>query len=86
MAVDVFLKIDGIDGASKDSKYKGGMDSASFSWGAPHTGTSHAGGGSGGRKVNLGGIHFTSSHLSKASPKLFLASWTQQRRPNPSGL
>jgi type VI secretion system secreted protein Hcp len=50
MAVDFFLKIDGIDGESKDSKHKGEIDIESFSWGATQTGTSHAGGGSGAAK------------------------------------
>ncbi len=73
MAVDFFLKIDGIDGESKDSKHKGEIDIESFSWGESQSGTSHAGGGSGGGKVNMQDVHFTSSYISKASPKLFLA-------------
>jgi type VI secretion system secreted protein Hcp len=76
MAVDFFLKIDGIDGESKDSKHKSEIDIESFSWGATQSGTSHAGGGSGGGKVNMGDIHFVSSYLSKASPKLMLACAT----------
>jgi type VI secretion system secreted protein Hcp len=73
MAVDFFLKIDGIEGESKDAKHKGEIDIASFSWGETQMGTSHAGGGSGGGKVNMGDAHFTSSYFSKAGPKLFLA-------------
>jgi type VI secretion system secreted protein Hcp len=76
MAVDYFLKIDGIDGESKDSKHKGEIDIESFSWGATQMGTSHAGGGSGGGKVNMGDAHFTSAYQSKATPKLFLACAT----------
>jgi type VI secretion system secreted protein Hcp len=33
MAVDMFLKISGIDGESVDSKHKGEIDVLSFSWG-----------------------------------------------------
>jgi type VI secretion system secreted protein Hcp len=76
MAVDFFLKIDGIDGESKDSKHKNEIDIEAFSWGEAQTGTSHAGGGSGAGKVNMQDIHFTSSYVSKASPKLFLACAT----------
>ncbi|HKZ31494.1 MAG TPA: type VI secretion system tube protein Hcp [Vicinamibacteria bacterium] len=33
MAIDVFLKIDGIEGETKDDKHKGEIDLLSFSWG-----------------------------------------------------
>ena len=33
MAVDMFLKIDGIDGDSTDKKHKGEIELLSFSWG-----------------------------------------------------
>jgi type VI secretion system secreted protein Hcp len=73
MAVDYFLKIDGIDGESKDAKHKGEIDIESFSWAATQTGTGHHGGGSGAGKVQAGDVHFTSKYMSKASPKMFLA-------------
>ena len=38
MAVDYFLKIDGIDGESNDSKHKGSIDVESWSWGETQTG------------------------------------------------
>ena len=47
MAVDYFLKIDGIVGESKDSKHRGEIDLMSWSWGASQTGSSSAGGGEG---------------------------------------
>jgi type VI secretion system secreted protein Hcp len=72
-AVDFFLKIDGIDGESKDAKHKNEIDIASFSWGATQSGTAHQGGGFGGGKVQAGDVHFVSQYFSKASPKLFLA-------------
>lgn len=37
MAVDMFLKIEGIDGESNDSKHKGEIDVLSFSWGVGGT-------------------------------------------------
>jgi len=76
MAVDYFLKIDGIDGESKDAKHKNEIDIESFSWGETQLGTSHAGGGSGGGKVSMQDVHFVSKYLSKATPKLFLACAT----------
>jgi type VI secretion system secreted protein Hcp len=36
-AVDMFLKIDGINGESADAKHKGDSDVLSFSWGAAST-------------------------------------------------
>jgi len=70
--VDCFLKIDGIEGESKDAKNKGSIDIASFSWGAVQTGTSGHGGGAGAGKVAMQDAHFSMS-VSKASPKLMLA-------------
>lgn len=72
MAVDYFLKIDGIDGESADSKHKGEIDLQSFSWGASQTGTHGAMGGGGAGKVNMQDFSFV-MHTNKASPKLMLA-------------
>jgi type VI secretion system secreted protein Hcp len=57
-AVDYFLKIDGIDGESQDSKHKGEIELQSFSFGGSQSGTAAYGGGGG---------------AGKASPKLFLS-------------
>ena len=71
MAVDMFLKLDGIDGDSKDAKHKGELDIESFSFGATHPGaTTGTGGGAG--KVSMQDFSFT-TQVNKASPKLFLA-------------
>lgn len=71
-AVDYFLKIDGVDGESTDSKHKGDIDVMSWSWGAAQGGA-HAGGGGGGvGKVSMQDFHFVMS-VNKASPKLMLA-------------
>src|SRR5215207_1300961 len=72
MAVDYFLKLDGIDGESADSKHKGQIDLQSFSWGETQTGTHGAGGGGGAGKVQMQDFHFVMK-AGKASPKLFLA-------------
>jgi type VI secretion system secreted protein Hcp len=53
MAVDMFLKIDGIKGESKDHKHKDEIHVESFSWGATNMGTQGSGGGGGAGKVNV---------------------------------
>ncbi|MGH3092060.1 MAG: Hcp family type VI secretion system effector [Gaiellaceae bacterium] len=72
MAVDYFLKIDGIDGESADSKHKGEIELASFSWGVAQSGQPARGGGRGAGKVQFQDFHFV-ARTTKASPKLFLA-------------
>ena len=59
MAVDFFLKIDGIPGESKDEKHKGEIDVLAFSWGLAQTGIGHLGGGSGAGKVQFQDLSFT---------------------------
>ena len=70
-AVDYFLKIEEIPGESTDSRHKGEIEVASFSWGAAQT-AGHGGGGGGAGKVQLQDFHFVTT-VGKASPKLFLA-------------
>ena len=70
--VDCFLKIDGIEGESKDAKHKGSIEISGWSWGAAQTGTSSSGGGAGAGKVAMQDAHFSMS-VSKASPKLMVA-------------
>ena len=72
MAVDYFLKLDGIEGESPDSKHKGEIEIESFSWGATQTGSHAAGGGGGAGKVSMQDFHFVMK-VNKASPKLMLA-------------
>jgi type VI secretion system secreted protein Hcp len=72
MAVDYFLKIDGIDGESTDSKHKGEIELASFSWGVSQSGQAGRGGGRGAGKAQFQDFHFV-ARTTKASPKLFLA-------------
>ncbi|MCE5308067.1 MAG: type VI secretion system tube protein Hcp [Acidobacteriales bacterium] len=72
MAVDYFLKIDGIPGESHDSKHKDEIDLLSWSWGESQTGTFSGGGGGGAGKVNMQDFHFVMK-VNKATPKLILA-------------
>ena len=71
MAIDLFLKIEGITGESRDARHKGEIDLLSFSWGEQESGHPTGGGGGGG-KVSFQDLQFTSS-VNKASPHLFLA-------------
>ncbi len=70
MAVDMFLKIDGIEGESPDAKHKASLEIQSFSFGASQIGSFGSGGGGGAGKVNMQDFHFV-INLGKHSPKLF---------------
>lgn len=71
-AVDYFLKVDGIEGESQDSKHKNEIQIESFTFGETNSGTAALGGGHGAGKVVMNDFHFTMK-VNKASPKLFLA-------------
>jgi type VI secretion system secreted protein Hcp len=70
-SVDYFLKIDGIEGESQDSKHKNEIELMSWSWGQAQMGTGVAGGGSGAGKVAMQDFQITKK-VDKASPKLML--------------
>jgi len=59
MAVDMFIKIKGIDGESIDDKHKKDIDVLAWSWGLSQSGSSHMGGGAGAGKVNVQDLSFT---------------------------
>jgi len=71
MAVDMFLKLDGIKGESKDHKHKDEIHIESFSWGLSQTGSFGTAGGGGAGKVSVHDISIT-KFLDKASPALML--------------
>ena len=77
MAVDYFLKIDGVPGESADAKHKGEIQLESFSWGETNPGGGGTGGGGGGGagKVQMQDLVVTML-VTKASPKLMLACAT----------
>lgn len=75
MAVDYFLKLDGIPGESRDAKHKGEIDLEAFSWGATNQGAHGGGGGGRAGKVSMQDFHFT-TRVNKASPLLFLSCAT----------
>jgi type VI secretion system secreted protein Hcp len=77
MAVDMFLKLDGIKGESADDKHKGEIDVLSWSWGASNSGTMHSGGGGGAGKANFQDITVT-KFVDSSSHKLLKAVSTGQ--------
>src|SRR3990172_7048076 len=70
-AVDMFLKIEGVEGESTDKTHGKEIDVLSWSWGASQSGST-AMGGAGAGKVVMQDFHFTKS-VDKSSPKLFEA-------------
>jgi type VI secretion system secreted protein Hcp len=72
MAVDMFLKLTGVDGESKDKTYGKQIDILAWSWGCSNAGSGHAGGGSGAGKVNVQDISVT-KWVDSSSPSLLLA-------------
>ncbi len=81
MAVDMFLKLDGIKGESKDDKHKDEIHIESFSWGMNQSGTFHAGGGGGAGKVNIQDISIT-KYVDKSSCDLMYHCASGKHIPN----
>jgi type VI secretion system secreted protein Hcp len=70
MAVDMFIKLDGIKGESIDSVHKGEVDILAWSWGASQSSSFHVGGGGGAGKVNIQDLSLT-KYVDRSSPTLF---------------
>jgi type VI secretion system secreted protein Hcp len=70
MAVDYFLKLDGIQGESVDANHKDEIQIVSWSWGGSQTSTVAGTGGSGAGKVDLSDFNII-TNFDKATPKLF---------------
>lgn len=72
MALEFYLKLDGIPGESTDSKHKDWIEVVSFSHGVEQEGASRSGGG----ESTVGRAHFADfcvvKRLDKSSPKLAL--------------
>ncbi len=71
MAVDMFIKIEGVPGEARDSVHTAEIDVLAWSWGLSQSGTTHAGSGGGAGKVNVQDLSFT-KWVDKASPLLML--------------
>jgi len=80
MPVDIFLKIEGIKGESKDDQYKEQIEVQSYSFGLTQAGTFAFGGGGGAGKAQFQDISFA-ARVSKASPMLFLKCANGQHLP-----
>jgi type VI secretion system secreted protein Hcp len=68
MAVDFFLKLDGIDGESLDDKHKNEITVMSFSWGASQTTSVSGSGGSGAGKATLADLSIMKSYDASSAP------------------
>ena len=82
MAVDIFLKMDGIPGESQDFSHKEEIVLESFSWGETNTVPGSAFAGASGQvgrtgRVSMQDFHFT-HNFDKASPKLMFAAASGQ--------
>lgn len=75
MASDMFLKLDGIEGESTDSKHKGEIEVRSWSWAETNAATGASGGGRGAGKVSMSDLVITKD-VDKSTPKLALACAT----------
>jgi type VI secretion system secreted protein Hcp len=68
MAVDFFLKLDGINGESADDKHKDEITVMSFSWGASQVTSVSGSGGSGAGKADLSDLNIMKNYDSASSP------------------
>jgi type VI secretion system secreted protein Hcp len=69
MSVDMFLKLEGIEGESQDAKHGKEIDVLAWSWGLSQSGTTHMGAGGGAGKVNVQDISIT-KYLDKSTTNL----------------
>jgi len=70
MAVDYFLKLDGIEGESADEKHKNQIQLMSWSWGASNMSSVAGTGGSGAGKVDMSDFNMM-TFFDKSTPKFF---------------
>jgi type VI secretion system secreted protein Hcp len=75
VAEDLFLKLDGIPGESRDAKHKDEIELVAFSWGVTQSGRPGGGGGGGSGRAQFKDFEFL-MRVNKASPQLFLATVT----------
>ena len=72
MAIDAFLKLDGIKGESIDKDHGEEIQILAWSWGMSQSGTTHMGSGGGAGKANVQDISIT-HYVDSASPNLMKA-------------
>lgn len=81
MAVDMFMKIPGVEGEAKDGTHKSEIDVLAWGWGMTQSGSAHVGGGMGTGKVNVHDLSFT-KYIDKSSPDLMLACCNGKHFPD----
>jgi type VI secretion system secreted protein Hcp len=59
MAVDMFMKLEGVKGEARDKTHQDEIDILAWSWGMTQAGTTHTGGGGGSGKVDVHDLSFT---------------------------
>ena len=69
MAIDMFMKVEGVNGESKDSNHKDWTNIESFDWGAEQPGSMTSGGGGGAGKVNFNDLTVVAA-IDKAAPTI----------------
>jgi type VI secretion system secreted protein Hcp len=69
MAVDMFMRVEGANGESKDSNHKDWTDIKSFSWGATQPGSMSSGGGGGVGKASFNDLQ-VEALIDKAAPAI----------------
>lgn len=72
MAVDMFLKVEGLKGESQDHAHKDEIDVLAWSWGSSQSGTTHMGTGGGAGKVSVQDLSVT-KYVDKSSTDAFLS-------------
>jgi type VI secretion system secreted protein Hcp len=81
MAVDMFLKLNGVKGESKDKVHTKEIDVLAWSWGMSNSGTAHVGGGAGAGKANVQDLSFT-KYVDSSSPNLMLGCCNGKHFPD----
>jgi len=71
MAVDMFLKLEGIKGESVDSKHADEIDVLGYSWGVEQTSSAHYGAGGGAGKAHFKDVSID-KRVDSATPNLML--------------
>jgi len=80
MAVDYYLKMDGVKGESQTKGKENQINVVAWSWGALQQGTTQFGGGSGAGRVDMGDVHITHA-VDAASPILMQACCSGKHFP-----
>ncbi|MEM1436266.1 MAG: type VI secretion system tube protein Hcp [Pseudomonadota bacterium] len=81
MAVDIFIKIEGIKGEAQDASHKEEIDVLAWAWGGSQSGNTHIGGGGGAGKVNYQDLSLT-KYVDKSSPTLLQFMTTGKHVPS----